>query len=80
MDIKLARTEIEGKPTKISVEKLEERLEAKGEKIFYFDKDNSHKDMKNLIAHFEEKGRRVYFREIRYGLDEKDYMYEVHII
>ncbi|MGP1580287.1 MAG: HP0268 family nuclease [Wolinella sp.] len=80
MDIKLARTELEGKGAKISIEKLKERLESKGQKIFYFDKENSHKDLMSLIDHFEKSGKSVYFREIRYGLNEGDYMYEVHII
>ena len=47
---------------------------------FYFDKDNSHKELKELIEHFEEKGYSVYMREVKYGMDDNEYIYEVHII
>jgi len=80
MDIKLARPDADGKPIKISLTKLEEQIQNEGQKIFYFDKDNSHKEMMNLIDHFEKKGLSVYFREIKFGLDENDYMYEVHVL
>ena len=78
MKLKLARASITAKPTIIELEKLEEDLDKKS--IFYFDKENSHKDLKALIEHFEEKGFSVYMREVKYGLDENEYIYEVHII
>lgn len=80
MELKLARTAIQGKPKPIKLEKLEEILEKDGQKIFYFDKENSHKDLVALVEYFEEKDFSVYFREVKYGLDENDYMYEVHIL
>ena len=33
-----------------------------------------------MIEHFEEKGYSVYMREVKYGLDENEFIYEVHII
>lgn len=80
MDIKLAREHIGDKPTKITLKKLEEMLEEKKINIFYCDKDNSHKDMMALLEHFSKKGKQAYFREVKYGLDEGDYMYEMHIL
>lgn len=80
MDIKLARANISEKPIKIAVKKLEEMLEENKSDIFYCDKENSHKDMQALLAYFEKKGKNAYFREVRYGLDEGDYMYEIHIL
>lgn len=80
MEIKLARERINDKPVKISVKKLEETLEEKQQEIFYCDKENSHKEMKVLLEYFEKKGKCAYLREVRYGLDESDYMYEVHIL
>jgi hypothetical protein len=80
MELKAARTELNAKPKTISVEKIEKELEKSGQKIFYFDRENSHKDLMEMVEHFEEKGFSVYFREIRYGLDENDYLYEVHIL
>jgi ABC-type uncharacterized transport system substrate-binding protein len=62
----------------IELKKLEEELANRS--IFYFDKDNSHKELKELIEYFEEKGFSVYMREVKYGLDDNEYIYEVHII
>jgi len=78
MKLKLARTTLKGKPRVVELEKLEEELSEQS--IFYFDKENSHKELKELIEYFEEKGYSVYMREVRYGLDENEYIYEVHII
>ena len=70
MEIKLARNEINGKPKTITLEKVAEIIEKEGQKIFYFDKENSHKDLVALVEHFETKGLSVYLRDIRYGLGE----------
>lgn len=78
MKLKLARTTIKAKPRIVELEKIEDELNKKS--IFYFDKDNSHKDLKALIEHFEAKGYSVYMREVKYGLDENEFIYEVHII
>jgi len=53
MELKLARTELDAKPKKIKLEKIEEILKNEGQKIFYFDKENSHKDLVSLVEHFE---------------------------
>jgi len=65
MELKAARTELNAKPKSITVEKIERDIEKEGQKI---------------LEHFEEKGYSVYFREIRFGLNENDYLYEVHIL
>ncbi len=78
MKLKLARTGIKSKPKTIELEKIEEMLPQKS--IFYFDRENSHKDLKALIEYFEEKGYSIYMREVKYGLNEDEYIYEVHII
>ncbi len=80
MELKLARTELDAKPKTVKLEKLMEIVRKEGQKIFYFDKDNSHKDLVALVEHFEENGYSVYLREIRYGLSDDDYMYEIHIL
>ena len=38
------------------------------------------KDLKDLIDKLENDGYSVYFREVKFGLDEGAYMYELHII
>ena len=78
MKLKLARTSISAKPKAVDVDKLEEDLDKKS--IFYFDKENSHKDLKALIEHFEEKMYSVYMREVKFGLNDDEYLYEVHIV
>ncbi len=80
MELKLAREDLKSKPKKITLEKIEEMVKKEGNKIFYFDRENSHKDLMELVDYFEKKGYSVYFREVKYGLDENDYIYEVHIL
>ncbi len=80
MELKLARETLKSKPKTITLEKIEEALTKEKDKIFYFDRENSHKDLMDLVDYFEEKGYSVYFREVKYGLDENDYIYEVHIL
>ncbi|MDO4674240.1 HP0268 family nuclease [Campylobacter sp.] len=80
MDLKLARNLTNEKPKTISLGKIEDAVDKEGQKFFYFDKDNSHKQLIALVEHFEKKGLNVYHRVVKYGLDEQDYMYEVHIL
>jgi hypothetical protein len=78
MKLKLARTTLDGKPKVVDISKIEEELPKKN--IFYFDRENDYKDLQKFIEYFESKGYNVYLREVRYGLDDNDYLYEVHII
>ncbi len=80
MELKLARNALDAKPKKIQLDKIEEILKSEGQKIFYFDKGNSHKDLVALVEHFEELNYSVYLREVKYTLDENDYIYEIHIL
>jgi hypothetical protein len=80
MELKIARSESKAKPKKIELSKIDETVEKENSVIYYFDRENSHKDLLELQDHFEKKGRSFYMREVRYGLDENEYMYEVHIL
>ena len=81
MDLKLARDNVKDKPKRtISIEKIEQELASEGEKIYYFDRENAHKQLISLVENFEKKGFSVYHRIVKYGLDENDYCYEVHIL
>lgn len=80
MDLKFARTEINSKPKKVELPKLEALLEKKESVIFYFDRENSHKDLLELQDYFESKGKSFYMNEVKYGLADSEYMYQVHII
>ena len=78
MKLKLARTTLRAKPKMTNLSKIEDDLVKQS--IFYFDKDNSHKEMIELIEHFENRDYSVYMREVKYGLDDNEYIYEVHIV
>jgi len=80
MDLKFARTEINDKPKKVDLAKIEESVEKDDSIIFYFDKDNSHKDLLALQDHFEAKGKSFYMSEVKFGMSDNDYMYQVHIM
>jgi HSP90 family molecular chaperone len=80
MDILLARKELDGKTKKVTLSKLKEEVKKTKNEIYYFDKDNSHKNMMSLVDSFENDGYNVHFREVKYGLADDEYMYEVHIM
>ena len=80
MDLKIVRTELSAKPKKIDLAKIEAAVEKEESVIFYFDKDNSHKDLLELQDHFEAQGKSFYMNEVKYGLGDNDYMYQVHIM
>jgi len=80
MDLKFARTEVDAKPKKVDLAKLEASVEKQESVIFYFDRENSHKDLLELQDYFEAKGKSFYMSEVKYGLSDNEYMYQVHII
>jgi hypothetical protein len=80
MDLKFARTDITLKPKKVDLDKIEASIEKDDSVIFYFDRENSHKDLLELQDYFEAKGKSFYMSEVKYGLSDNEYMYQVHII
>jgi len=80
MELKIARNNTAKKPKKIDVEKIEDMVAKEGSVLLYFDRENSHKDLLSLQEHFENEGKSVYMREVRYGLADNEYMYEIHIL
>lgn len=80
MELKTARSNTNKKPKKIELKKIEDMVKKEGSVILYFDRENSHKDLLELQEHFESEGKSVYLREVRYGLADNEYMYEVHIL
>ncbi|MDD2508297.1 MULTISPECIES: HP0268 family nuclease [Arcobacteraceae] len=80
MELLLARNELNEKPKKVQLDKIKDELKKEAQKIFYFDRDNSHKDMMALVEALEKEGFNIYFREIKYGLADDEYMYEVHAL
>lgn len=80
MELLIARNELNEKPKKVQLEKIKDDLKKEGQKIFYFDRNNSHKDMMALVEALEKEGFNIYFREIKFGLADDEYMYEVHAL
>ena len=80
MEFKLAREELNGKPKKIKLSTIEDIVKDDEQKVLYFDRENSHKEMMALVEHFENGDRSIYFKEVKYGLDNNDFIYEVHIV
>ena len=80
MDLKFARTDVTDKPKKVELSKIETAVEKDDSIIFYFDRDNSHKDLLALQDHFEAKGKSFYMSEVKFGMSDNDYMYQVHIM
>ena len=54
--------------------------DVKPNSFFYFHKDTSYKNLKDLIDKLEKDGYSVYLREVKTGLDEGAYLYELHIL
>ncbi|RLA72402.1 MAG: hypothetical protein DRG24_03110 [Epsilonproteobacteria bacterium] len=80
MELKTARSEHTGKPKKVDIKKIDDMVTKEESVILYFDRENSHKDLLELQDHIEAKGKSFYMREVKYGLSENEYMYEVHIL
>ncbi|MFA9373844.1 HP0268 family nuclease [Poseidonibacter sp.] len=80
MELLLAREELTQKPKKVDLDKIKEQLKKENYELLYFDRDNSHKDMMGLVDALEDDGFNVYFREVKYGLADEEYMYEVHAL
>ena len=63
----------------VELEKFIENV--RPDSFYYFNKETSYKTIMDLIDRLkDEKNFSVYFREVKYGLEENDYMYEMHII
>ncbi len=80
MNLLFARTDIDVKPKKADLAKIETTVEKEDSVIFYFDRENSHKDLLELQDHFETKGKSFYMSEVKFGLSDNEYMYQVHIV
>lgn len=79
MDFKLAKQTLQDKSEKIALKEIQTIIK-NGEKIFYFSNENNHKDLIKLVETLQKDGRSAHLREAKYGLDEKEYIYELHII
>ncbi|WP_104640214.1 HP0268 family nuclease [Helicobacter suis] len=80
MELRLAKMDRkQSKLYSISLEELYQKA-LKKEHIFYFAPTNSHKDMLQAVAFLEKQNCRVYLSEVQVSSDEKDFIYQLHII
>ncbi len=80
MKLKLAKQHMDDAVSSVSLKDIEAMLKEKESVILYFDQENAHKDLVAMVEKFEDKDYSVYLKEVKYGLDENDYIYEVHIL
>ena len=80
MKLKLAKQHMDDESSSVTLKDIESLLKEKESLILYFDQENAHKDLIAMKEKFEEKDYGVYLKEVKYGLDESDYIYEVHIL
>jgi hypothetical protein len=80
MEYKLAQVDVESEVKKVTLKEIEEISNTDKTSIIYFDRTNTGKSLKLLVKHFDKQDKNVYIREVKFGLDENDYLYEVHIL
>jgi hypothetical protein len=80
LNLLFARADVTTKPKKADLAKIEASVEKEESVIFYFDRENSHKDLLELQDHLEAKGKSFYMSEVKFGLSDNEYMYQVHIV
>jgi|AAUQ01.1.fsa_nt_gi hypothetical protein len=79
MELYLARKSLAQEPnSQIKIEDIESKLDS--ERFFYLDRENDKINLDAVVTHFEDKGFKVHLREVRYGLGDLDYIYELHIV
>ena len=76
MELKLLTED--NKVKKIDLDKFLENL--KSDSFYYFSNETSYKDLQDLLDILTEKGYSVYFREVKYNLENDGYVYELHVI
>ncbi len=76
MELKLLTEE--NKVKNIDLDKFLEKIQS--DSFYYFSNETSYKDLQDLLDILKEKGYSVYFREVKYTLENDGYVYELHII
>ncbi|GMB96049.1 HP0268 family nuclease [Helicobacter sp. NHP22-001] len=80
MELRLAKMDRkQSKTPSLSLEELHQKY-LKNEHIFYFAPTNPHKDMLATVAFLEKKNCRVHLSQVQVSSDEKDFIYQMHII
>ncbi|RUM65769.1 MAG: hypothetical protein DSZ06_04540 [Sulfurospirillum sp.] len=81
MKLKLAKENlVDSENETITLKDILNTLKQNGSAIYYFDNENAHKDLVELVEKLEDKDYSVYFEEVKFGLNDNDYIYEMHIL
>ncbi len=80
MKLVLAKNTRKSDAKSVELEGLYHKFSEDKRSIFYFAPTNAHKDMLKAVDFFKEKGHTAYLDEVRVSNDEKDFLYELHII
>lgn len=78
MELKLAKINEETEAKTISLDALLEDSANGG--FYYLDREIKEKDLQKLLKTLEDKKRRALINRVAFGLDEKDFVYELHIV
>lgn len=78
MELKLAKINEETEAKTISLDTLLEDSANGG--FYYLDREIKEKDLQKLLKTLEDKKRRALINRVAFGLDEKDFVYELHIV
>ncbi|STQ86401.1 hypothetical protein LS73_004405 [Helicobacter muridarum] len=84
MEIKVAKNSLKSDASQ-SILTLEDMLSIVNENgkrgaIFYLDRENPEKNIKKIETFFKGKDHATIIREVRISMDEKDYIYEIHVL
>ncbi|GAA6975053.1 nuclease [Helicobacter pylori] len=80
MKLVLAKNTRKSDAKSVELEDLYHKFSEDKRSIFYFAPTNAHKDMLKAVDFFKAKGHTAYLDEVRVSTDEKDFLYELHII
>ncbi|RDU72747.1 hypothetical protein CQA66_03920 [Helicobacter aurati] len=84
MEIKLAKQSLKSDSIQesITLERMAEIVNNNDKRgaIFYLDRENPEKNLKKIESFFKNKERSTIIRELKISMDEKDYIYEMHIL
>ena len=79
MKLKLVSDKNEGL-LELSLTDLTKQLLEGKDQFVYLDSSNAEKDIKKLLTTLKKKNESSYIKKIKYGLNDKEYIYQLHVI
>lgn len=78
MELKFAKINKEAQSKTMSFEELLKDSVDGG--FYYLDREMKEKDLQKLLKALGDKKRKALLNRVAFGLDEKDFIYELHIV